>query len=132
MNEINREAGISPVLSTDGLANDEGKERNRCVVRLRTTTWANNKGLHIKHSLTYLRRQCVGFNVLAEDESAIGAESIIGSITNLAECKDGIYEAVICNVSHDWETGYADDWGYKLVPISTANAKVKGGRDEQN
>lgn len=104
-----------------GLAGDAEKEQSRCILRLRTTTWADAKGLHIKRSLVFLRRQCVGFNGLAEDAGAIGAEIAVGSITNLAECKDGIYEAVVCNVSHDWETGHVDGWDYKLVPISTPN-----------
>ena len=112
---------------SEGLADDAEKEQSRCILRLRTTTWADAKGRHIKRSLVFLRRQCVGFNGLAEDAGAIGAESVVGRITNLAECKDGIYEAVVCNVSRDWETGHVDDWDYKLVPISTPNAKLNGG-----
>lgn len=112
--------GILPVLSNAGLAGDAEKEPGQCVVRLRTTTWANSKGLHIKRSLTYLRRQCVGFLGLKEDAGAIG------NITNLDQCEDGIYEIIVCNVSYDWESGYVDDWNYKLVPISTANAQVTG------
>jgi hypothetical protein len=117
MSAIISPCGLSDL--TTGLAGDAEKEQNRCIVRLRTTTWADSKGLHIKRSLTYLRRQCVGFNGLAEDAIAGGAEQAIASITNLNQCQDGIYEAVVCNVSHDWETGYADDWDYKLVPIAT-------------
>lgn len=117
-----KEALISAAsVLTVGLAGDAEKERSRCIVRLRTTTWGDRKGLYTKRSLTYLRRQCVGFNGLAEYVGAAGAEQAIGSITNLDQCKDGIYEAVVCNVSHDWESGIADDWDYKLVPISTAN-----------
>lgn len=99
---------------------DTAEERSRCIVRLRTSAWADAKGLHIKRSLTFLRRQCVGFNGLEEDAGAIGAERLVGSITNLSECEDGIYEAVVCNLSRDWETGHADDWDYKLVPASIA------------
>ena len=99
---------------------DAGKERNRCVVRLRTTAWGDGRGLHIKRSLTYLRRQCVGHNGLQEDASAIGAEQAVTLITNLDQCPDGLYEVVVCDVLRDWETGYIDGWRYKLAPVSTA------------
>ena len=44
-------------------------------------------------------------------------------ILNLGEVEDGIYEVVVCNESHDYETGYVDDYDYRLV---TANASVTG------
>ncbi len=45
----------------------EPKQLNRCVVRLRTTMWADKSGLHTKKSLTFLRRKSEGFNVLEDD-----------------------------------------------------------------
>ena len=96
---------------------------SRCTVRVKTTVWADKRGLHTKKSLTFLRRQCEGFNVLAEDASAIGAEEVLPRILNLGEVEDGIYEVVVCNESHDYETGYVDDYDYRLV---TANADVTG------
>ena len=92
---------------------------SRCTVRVKTTVWADKRGLHTKKRLTFLRRQCEGFNVLAEDVSAIGAEEVLQRLVNLGEVEDGIYEAVVCNESHDYETGYVDDYDYRLV---TANA----------
>lgn len=97
--------------------------KNRCVVRLRTTTWRDKNGLHLKKSLTFLRRQCVGFNILEEDAGSVGAEEVLPKIENLSECNDGIYEAVVCNERRDWETGYVDDYDYRLGPLETANAK---------
>lgn len=96
---------------------------SRCTVRVKTTVWADKRGLHTKKSLTFLRRQCEGFNVLAEDASAIGAEDVLPRIVNLAEVGDGIYEVVVCNESHDYETGYVDDYDYRLV---TPNVKLTG------
>ncbi len=96
---------------------------SRCTVRVKTTTWADKRGLHTKKSLTFLRRQCEGFNALAEDTSAIGAEEVLPRIVNLDEVEDGIYEVVVCNESHDYETGYVDDYDYRLV---TANAPHEG------
>ena len=96
---------------------------SRCTVRVKTTVWADKRGLHTKKSLTFLRRQCEGFNVLAEDVSAIGAEEVLQRLVNLGEVEDGIYEVVVCNESHDYETGYVDDYDYRLV---TANAALTG------
>lgn len=91
------------------------KQKNRCVVRVSTTAWANTKGVHIKKTLTFLRRQCEGFNILEEDVSAIGTKEVLLRILNLDECKDGIYEVVACNESHDYDTGHVDDYDYMLV-----------------
>lgn len=96
-------------------------QESQCVVRLRTTAWRDKNGLHLKKSLTFLRRQCIGFNLLEEDAGAIGAEEVLPKIENLDECKDGIYMAVVCNESRDWESGYVDDYDYRLVPLETAN-----------
>ena len=96
---------------------------SRCTVRVKTTTWADKRGLHTKKSLTFLRRQCEGFNVLAEDASAIGAEEVLPRILNFNEVEDGVYNVVTCNESRDYETGYVDDYDYRLV---TANAELRG------
>ena len=94
---------------------------SRCTVRVKTTVWADKRGLHTKKSLTFLRRQCEGFNVLAEDVSAIGAEEVLQRLVNLGEVEDGIYEVVVRDKSYDYETGYVDDYDYRLMP---ANAKA--------
>ena len=69
-------------------------------------------------SLTFLRRQCRRIQHPAEDADAIGAEEVLPRIVNLGEVEDGIYEVVVCNESRDYETGYVDDYNYRLV---TAN-----------
>lgn len=88
---------------------------SRCTVRVKTTIWADKRGLHTKKSLTFLRRQCEGFNLLEEDASAIGAEEVLPRIVNLGEVEDGTYNVVACNERHDYETGYVDDYDYLLV-----------------
>ena len=97
----------------------EQKQRNRCVVRLRTTMWADKTGLHMKKSLTFLRRKSEGFNLIEEDIGAVGAEQVLSRILNIDECQDGIYEVVTCNESRDYETGYIDCYDYRLVTADT-------------
>ena len=90
---------------------------SRCTVRVKTTVWADKRGLHMKKSLTFLRRQCEGFNVLAEDASAIGAEEVLQRILNLGEVENGIYNVVVCNETFDYETGCVEDYDYRLVAV---------------
>lgn len=40
------------------------------------------------------------------------------TIEQLRMFADGLSEVVLCKVSHDFETGYGDDWDYKLVPFT--------------
>lgn len=91
--------------------------KNRCICRLRTTMWADNRGAYIKKSITFLKRRSIGYRVLEEDVNAVGAEEVLSRIVNLNECDDGIYEVMTINESRDWETGYIDDYDYKLIQI---------------
>ena len=94
------------------------EDKPSTVVRLRTTSWWDGKGLHIKRSLTVLRRRSIGHCQIEEDVSAVGATETAALIENLDDCKDGVYEVVLCNVGRDWETGHIDSWGYKLLPFT--------------
>lgn len=96
---------------TNPTMNDEDK----LVVRLRTTCWYDKNGLYYKRSLTFLRRKSGGLNVLEQDASDNGAESVIPRIVNLNECADGIYQVETCNESTDWETGHVDSYDYMLL-----------------
>ena len=89
--------------------------RAQCVVRLKTSWWKSDRGLHERRDLIFLRRQCRGFNFLEEDAAAVGAEEIIPRILNLGECEDGVYEVCVCNEHRDYETGCIEDYDYKLV-----------------
>ena len=97
---------------------DKVKEKPLCVVRLRTSMWQDSRGLHTKKSLLFLRKQSQGFNLLEEDSSQIGADAVLPRIINLHECDDGVYKAVVCNESRDWESGYVDDYDYRLIPVN--------------
>lgn len=87
-----------------------------CVVRLKTTAWSSNRGLHVKQDITYLKRKSFGHNILEEEIECTCPDDAFRSIVNLHECADGIYEIIVCNVSTDWETGYVDSYDLKLIP----------------
>lgn len=109
---------IGQTLDLDELLANEPNEINSCVVRLRTDVWEDRRGLHQKKSLLFMRKQCKGFNILEEDIGAVGAAEILPRIININECKDGIYKVVTCNESHDFESGYIDDYDYRLINVS--------------
>jgi hypothetical protein len=89
---------------------------NRTVVRLITNMWSDNRGLHFKKTINFLKRQCCGFNIAEEDISNMGADFVIEGIVNLHSVKDGVYDLIVCNQQTDWETGYVEDYDYMLVP----------------
>lgn len=92
------------------------------VVRLRTTFWWDNRGGHMKKSLTTMKRLTNGFDLLIEDMSMIGAEDVMTRIINLDSCADGLYKLIPVNEKRDWETGYIDDYDYKLIPYQPEGA----------
>lgn len=112
----------SPALALDALLGDseptKEDERTQIVVRLRRSYWHDNDGAYQRTSLRYLKRHTKGFNVFDDDCSMVGAEDVIPKIVNLAKCKDGIYQLVICNAHRDWETGHVEDCDYQLLPFS--------------
>jgi hypothetical protein len=88
----------------------------KCIVRLKTSTWSDSKGIHFHKKISYLRRKSSGYQLFEEDVGMIGADQVVEKIENLDECEDGIYEVRTCNERRDWETGYIDDYDYWLVP----------------
>lgn len=87
----------------------------REVVKLVTSSWHDKRGLHIRRDLLSVKRKSSGHQCLEEDCSMISPDEVWTRIVNLHECKDGLYEVVICNESKDWETGYVEDYDYRLV-----------------
>lgn len=110
------------------LAEDpEFNEPNIAVVRLSTGWWCDNRGLHMRKDITFLQRRCAGFNILAEDLSAVGAEETAQRIVNLDLCEDGVYVVNTCNEQRDWEAGYIDEYDLRLDPFD--NTCPHCGRD---
>ena len=85
-----------------------------CIVRLSRTAWHNENGVHYKTSLTYLKRKCVGYNIL--DDSAHMAGAIESEPINMHELADGIYSVVMANISRDYESGMIDGYDLALAP----------------
>ena len=89
----------------------------RCVVRLRRTAWHDARGCHLRTDLTFLKRHCAGYNILYEDAQNMGMDEVAKHLTGLNTLRDGIYKVVICNAKPDWETGYVEEYDYRLVPF---------------
>jgi hypothetical protein len=96
----------------------EEEPPTKLVVRLLTSFWSDQRGIHSRQSLQWLRKKSSGFNFLQEDCSMIGADELFPRIVNLNESKDGIYQVVIVNEHRDYETGTIEDYDYKLIPLT--------------
>lgn len=97
------------------ICSEPEKEKISIIVRLTTSYWYDGNGLYQRKDLKFLKRKCTGYNFIQEDCNMVGADEVFDKIINLDECDDGIYQIISCNESTDWETGYIDDWDYKLV-----------------
>lgn len=82
--------------------------KNLVVVRLKRSYWSDDKCLHLRTDLNFLKRKCKGENWLVKEALNIGPEEVIPLIKNLAECKDGVYIVV--------PEGDDEEWDYRLVP----------------
>ena len=83
---------------------------------LKTSWWNDKRGLHSRKDITPMKSLSKGYQILEEDAKNIGASQVAERIENLGECEDGLYTVITCNESHDWETGYVDDYDYRLIP----------------
>lgn len=89
---------------------DEEKVVNRTIVRLTTSSFSNkDKNVIYQKELRLLKRKSIGYchldDMLWNDMMPI----------NINELRDGIYELIPTNFYTDWETGYVEDWDYKLI-----------------
>lgn len=87
------------------------------VVTLKTNVYKNSNGEYvIQKKIRRLKTKSSGFDFLEEDFSNTGGEYFDKMITNLYEVKDGTYEVIMCDEYRDYETGFIEDWSYKLIP----------------
>ena len=110
---------VDIALELDAPQEPEGPKHQE-IVKLVTSYWNDSRGLRMRKDIIYLRRRCTHGSNLETDADNCGAQETLGRIVNLDECEDGVYEVVVCNVSTDFETGYADDWNCRLVPVKEA------------
>lgn len=90
-----------------------------CVVKLSTSAWQDKRGIHVKRSLTIVRRKSGTFPILEQDASDSGVAETVGRIINLDDAEDGLYVVSTCNEHRDWEGGFIDDYDYRLDPIGS-------------
>lgn len=107
---------------------DSPRPERREVVKLVTSSWNDNRGLHIRRDLIPVKRKSIGHSCLEEDCKMIGSDEVWPRIINLNECKDGVYQVVLCNEHCDYESGDIEDYDYKLIPFkeSTQPTTVAG------
>lgn len=91
------------------------KEEPRCVVKVETSKYFDKNGFVFKKQVRQLKRKSHQLNI--HSDVLIEIEDI-DLIINLHDVPDGVYELTWVNVSYDYETGYADDWEYELVPYN--------------
>ena len=92
---------------------DEQQQKLRSIVRLTTSSWSDNRGIHVRKDIVNLKRKSSpGYDLLDEEFNNAGPDSLP---INLYEVNDGIYEVILVNGQRDWETGYIDDWETRLV-----------------
>ena len=103
-------------LSTWDTPADPDKDACLSIVRVKTSWWNDNRGLHSRKDILTMKSLSKGYQILEEDAKNIGAPQVVERIVNLDECEDGLYEVIIVNEGYDWETGCLDDYDYKLVP----------------
>ena len=94
------------------------RSERREVIKLVTSSWNDNRGLHIRRDIIPVKRKSIGHQVLEQDCKMIGPDEVWPRIINLKECKDGVYELILCNEHRDWETGSVEEYDYKLIAFT--------------
>lgn len=91
--------------------------RPKIIVKVTTSYWHDDRGLHVRKDVNFLRRKSSGIHILTEDCKNIGASEVIPRIVNLDIIPDGVYQLIIYNIEHNRETGHVEDWAYKLIQV---------------
>lgn len=111
------------LLNLDAMLNPDARDLYKgVVVRVSTTYYTTKRGFAMTKRIEFLKRKsdrdCV-FSI-KEDVSCGGADSVMQRIVNLDEVDDGVYQMIWINEFRDRESGYVEDWDYKLVPHEEA------------
>jgi hypothetical protein len=99
-----------------------GKKPKTAVVKISTSYYQTVRGFTMTKRIEFLRRKSDREYVysIEQDVSCGGADSVIQRIVNLNKVEDGVYKMIWINEWRDWESGYVEDWDYKLVPYEEA------------
>lgn len=96
---------------------DKKKNQTGNVYKVSTCCYSSNRGIHSRKDIVFLSRKSKSkHNLLVEEADACDPTWAFSKITNLNDLPDGIYSLETCNEHRDFETGYIDDYDFKLVP----------------
>jgi hypothetical protein len=87
-----------------------------CVVRVGTEAFKRGDTYFYGRTIRVIKKK-TDVDYLHDDCQQVGTQEAIENILNIHTVEDGIHQLVMCNVSKDWETGYVDDFNFKLVPF---------------
>lgn len=92
------------------------KEDITCIVKIKTEAFKRGDSYFYGKSIRVIKRLTT-FDLLSEESGMIGIQEALENILNINETlKNGYYELVVCHKSFDIESGYLDDWNFKLIP----------------
>jgi hypothetical protein len=86
-----------------------------CAVRVGTEAFKRGDTYFYGRTIRVIKKK-TEVDYLYDDCQQVGTQEAIENILNINTVKDGLYQLVFCNVSKDCETGYIDDFNFKLVP----------------
>lgn len=89
----------------------ETRPKLSCVGRLSHNRYIHGDRLVSQSTFTLLKRK----SQLTLSDLVGDADIDIDNL-ELGNHAEGLYEIIMCNESRDYESGYIDDWGLKLVP----------------
>lgn len=95
--------------------NKPERDYPKCVVRVQTEAFKRGDTYFYGKSVRVLKK-LTGYDLIHEEVGNIGIQEALENILNLGEVQNGVYELVIGHRSYDIETGYLDDWDFRLIP----------------
>lgn len=110
---------LSPELSAYVARVFDIQPKLRCVVRVSNSTWVDERGIHTRRDINFLKRLSTGVDLLRYDCLKAGEpqDALLGS--NIDQCADGVYEVrVLTKISdsYDSEEGWVDISYLQFIP----------------
>lgn len=85
-----------------------------CVVRVGTEGFKRGDTYFYGRTIRVIKRK-TEYDLLHDYCQQVGIQEAIENILNINSVEDGLYQLLMCNISKDYETGYIDDFNFKLV-----------------